>query len=227
MPVEPFPFINELVEGDVERVPILLVGPPGVGKSTYSRQFLLEGLKNGEKVIIVATDEFPEQIMTNLERMDPKINDFNNLLIVDCYSSHLGIASTSPYSISPRNLQGILITIQDLLNNGASRLVLDSITTLTIVNGPGVGMQFLHILSGWMMHQKASGLFILESGIHDKEFMNFLRFMFKGILEMSILEEGGELKRRMRMFSLVGVKPKQKWGTLEIVKFRIVLSTEN
>lgn len=226
MPIEPFPFINKLVEGPVEGVPILLMGPPGVGKSTYSKQFILEGLKNGEKVIMVTTDEFPEQIITNIEKMDMEFHDFTNLFIVDCYSYNLGIVSTSPYSINPRNLQGMLITVHDLLNQGASRLILDSMTTLTIVNGSGVGMQFLHILSGWMMHQKASGLFILESGIHDAEFMNFLRFMFKGVIEMKIIEEEGELKRKMRVFSLIGVKPKQKWVTLEMVN-NIISSTEN
>src|SRR5918992_4022547 len=35
---------------------LLLLGPPGAGKTMYCRQFLLEGLVKGDKCIFISTD---------------------------------------------------------------------------------------------------------------------------------------------------------------------------
>lgn len=205
-----------MVDGNVSESVVLFLGPPGVGKSTYGRQFILEGLEAGKSCTLITTDEFPDHITSSLNRITDNRTILDNLSIIDCYSHHLGLKSTSKFSISPRNLQQMLITLQELLKTGVSRVVLDSITTLAMHNGPGVGMQFLHLVSGWLRHEGASGLFLLEAGIHDEGFMNFLRFMFDGVMEMRIFEEAGELKRSMRIFSLTGVKTRGIWVPFEI-----------
>ncbi|MFQ6012327.1 MAG: RAD55 family ATPase [Thermoplasmata archaeon] len=46
--------------------PYALTGPPGSGKSILAMQFLLEGIKNGESVIMVSVDEPPNEIKANM-----------------------------------------------------------------------------------------------------------------------------------------------------------------
>ncbi len=46
--------------------PYLITGPPGSGKSILGIHFLLEGIKNQESVIMVAVDEPPNEIKTNM-----------------------------------------------------------------------------------------------------------------------------------------------------------------
>lgn len=46
--------------------PYVISGPPGSGKSILGVHFLLEGIKNGESVIMVAVDEPPNEIKTNM-----------------------------------------------------------------------------------------------------------------------------------------------------------------
>ncbi|MEE9164439.1 MAG: RAD55 family ATPase, partial [Thermoplasmata archaeon] len=40
----------------------VLTGPPGSGKSILGMHFLLEGIRNGESVILVSIDEPPNEI---------------------------------------------------------------------------------------------------------------------------------------------------------------------
>ncbi|MFQ5837219.1 MAG: RAD55 family ATPase [Thermoplasmata archaeon] len=46
--------------------PYVVTAPPGSGKSILGIHFLLEGIKNGESVIMVAVDEPPNEIKTNM-----------------------------------------------------------------------------------------------------------------------------------------------------------------
>ena len=46
--------------------PYLLTGPTGSGKTLFGLQFLLEGVKQGEKVLLVAVDEPPHEILDNV-----------------------------------------------------------------------------------------------------------------------------------------------------------------
>jgi len=46
--------------------PYILTGPPGSGKSILGTHFLLEGMRNGEACMLVALDEPPSEIKTNM-----------------------------------------------------------------------------------------------------------------------------------------------------------------
>jgi KaiC/GvpD/RAD55 family RecA-like ATPase len=46
--------------------PYLVIGPPGSGKTTLCLHFLREGLKNGERCMIVTLDEPPNEIKDNI-----------------------------------------------------------------------------------------------------------------------------------------------------------------
>ena len=45
----------------------LVSGEPGTGKTIFSLQFLLEGLKNGESAIFISIDEKPDHIIADAE----------------------------------------------------------------------------------------------------------------------------------------------------------------
>ncbi len=60
--------LDEMLHGGlIPGRPYILSGPPGSGKSILGVQFLLEGIKNGESVIMVAVDEPPNEIKTNMD----------------------------------------------------------------------------------------------------------------------------------------------------------------
>ncbi len=55
-----------LLGGLIPGRPYIVSGPPGGGKSILGVQFLLDGINNGESVIMVAVDEPPNEIKTNM-----------------------------------------------------------------------------------------------------------------------------------------------------------------
>ncbi|MCE8423444.1 MAG: AAA family ATPase [Candidatus Methanoperedens sp.] len=55
---------DELIEGGIpEGFVVVVTGPPGTGKTTFSIQFLLEGVKNNERCIYFSFEEKVEQII--------------------------------------------------------------------------------------------------------------------------------------------------------------------
>src|SRR3989338_8585495 len=54
--------LDKHIEGGYPKnASIVLIGPPGCGKSTIAQQFVVEGLKNRQPVIYVAFDSSPEE----------------------------------------------------------------------------------------------------------------------------------------------------------------------
>lgn len=47
----------------------LIAGEPGTGKTLFSLQYLLEGLKNGESAVYITIDEKPEHIILDAESL--------------------------------------------------------------------------------------------------------------------------------------------------------------
>ncbi|MCZ7370840.1 MAG: ATP-binding protein [Candidatus Methanoperedens sp.] len=58
------PGFDGLVEGGIpEGFVVVVTGPPGTGKTTFSLQFLLEGVKNGERCIFFSFEEMVDQLV--------------------------------------------------------------------------------------------------------------------------------------------------------------------
>src|ERR1044071_9340556 len=58
------PGLDQLIEGGIPKGRLVLVtGEPGTGKTIFCLQFLAEGLARGEKVIYVAADEQPFDVV--------------------------------------------------------------------------------------------------------------------------------------------------------------------
>lgn len=68
--------LDEMLHGGlIPGRPYIVSGPPGSGKTTLCMQFLLEGLKRGEKVLFVALEEPPNEIRQNMESYGWKVGE--------------------------------------------------------------------------------------------------------------------------------------------------------
>ena len=65
--IEVFPGSKILVRGNVPSSSIVLIGSPGVGKTTFCKQFLFNGLVIDEPCIYVTTQELPEEIENSMK----------------------------------------------------------------------------------------------------------------------------------------------------------------
>jgi len=74
--VEIFPGSKSLVKGTVPSSSIVLIGPPGVGKTTFCKQFLFNGLLMDEPSIYVTTQESPEEIENSQKALVKAVEGF-------------------------------------------------------------------------------------------------------------------------------------------------------
>ncbi len=69
------PGLDEMLHGGlVGRRPYLVVGPSGTGKSSLALQFLIEGVRKGERVLLVTIEEPPNEIRLNHRGLGPELD---------------------------------------------------------------------------------------------------------------------------------------------------------
>jgi len=229
-PVDVFPSSSRLVEGQVPSESLLLLGPSGIGKTIFCKQFLYNGLIIGQPCIYVATDESPEEIRESMKSLGFNIESYKEagmFRIIDCYSWKLGRKSSSEYTVNnPADLATLSMTIDKAMRGLKKiRLVLDSITGLTSICNHNVTIfsKFLQIVVARIRLMNSYAIFTAAPEAHDQQFLSFLRLTFGGILEMKADESSKEIKRLLRIFSLRGVSHKTHWTPFEITNRGIAI----
>jgi KaiC/GvpD/RAD55 family RecA-like ATPase len=231
--VDVFPGSSNLVEGEVPSESLLLLGPSGIGKTIFCKQFLYNGLIIGEPAIYLTTDESPEEISKSMKKLGFDLEPYKEsdiFRIIDCYSWKLGGKSSSKYTVkNPADLATISIAIdkarQDLKK---IRFVLDSITGLTSIcnYNATVFSKFLQIIVARIRMMSGKAIFTAAPEAHNQQFLSFLRLTFDGTLEMKEDETSKEIKRLLRIFSLRGARHKTHWTPFEITNKGIVIKNE-
>jgi KaiC/GvpD/RAD55 family RecA-like ATPase len=232
-PVDVFPGSSRLVEGKMPSESLLLLGPSGIGKTIFCKQFLYNGLISGDPCIYVTTDESPEEIGKSMKSFGFDIEPYKKsgmFRIIDCYSWKLGGKSSSEYAVNnPADLAAISIAIEKARHDLEKiRLVLDSITGLTSICNHNVTVfsKFAQIIVARIRLMNGNAIFTAAPEAHDQQFLSFLRLMFDGTLEMKGDESGKEVKRLLRIFSLKGAKHKTIWTPFEISDKGIIVKSD-
>lgn len=123
---------DKLVNGGLPKGRSYLVsGEPGTGKSIFLLQFLLEGIKKGEKGIYISIDEKPEHIIQDSFQLGWDLKPFlenGQLQIIDVTSYFSSIKHGDGSSIKVDNI------VKDILGyvrkSNAQRLAIDPIAPL-------------------------------------------------------------------------------------------------
>ncbi len=236
--VQVFPGSSKLVEGDIPPSSILLMGPSGIGKTIFAKQFLYNGLVCGEPGIYLSTDESPERLEQSMERFGfntRKYSEKGTFCVIDCYSWKIGGKSTSKYYVAnPADL----MTVSSAIDNARqglknTRFVLDSLTGLMTICSHNITFfsKFLQVIVAKTRAVAGNALFLAAPEAHDPLFISYLREIFDGTLEMKMETEksssGEEFKRLLRLFSLKGAKHKTQWVPFDITGKGIVVKSSS
>ncbi|MFC1753495.1 ATPase domain-containing protein [Thermoproteota archaeon] len=189
---------------------ILLVGPVGEGKSTFSRQFIAQGLEKGDRCLFIALDDNPKKIRDQLSaNLNKNISDFDKIDLIrfiDAYSSEsLSNDGHEKFSITgPLELNHLSALISDasaeigqtVQNKLGGRRVIDSISSLFIHFELSSVQRFINqIARTSIAFGGVTTLFILEKGTIDDISLNNIKYIMDGIIEFAKIE--GKISARV------------------------------
>ena len=113
------PDLDELLEGGLDRgTSTLIMGPAGCGKSSLALQYVVAGLKRGEKALFISFDETRHNFYKRAEGLS--LGDSLREA-----GDHFIFMQIDPAEMSPGELSGI---IRSHVTGGATMVVLDSLS---------------------------------------------------------------------------------------------------
>jgi circadian clock protein KaiC len=125
---------------------VMLGGPAGSGKTTFATQFAAQGLRDGESVVVVVFEEYPEEY---LARAKARHQDIAALITPDNFR----LIYTRPLDLSvDETLADILEAVHAI---SATRVVIDSLSGFEVALAPAFRADFresLYRLVGALTH---------------------------------------------------------------------------
>lgn len=171
---------------------VILIGPPGVGKTTFLNQFIHTGIEEGESGLYLTLDNDPDEVAEKASffgwDFDGAAGD--SLAFIDGYSWREGEPIDAEFAIEgPSDLNQMNMTIADAMRSiggGRKRVVMDSISTLILYTDANSAVKFLQVVSAKSKAANGCLLITLEEGVHDKKTVSTLNYVADGMIKMKM-----------------------------------------
>ena len=219
------PGLDKLLEGGFPAgSAILLVGPPGCGKSTICQQFIFEGLKNSQPATYITLDLPPQEILESMTNFGLNAKKYSEKLkFIDAYSWRVGKGDAENAISNLGNVNELNIAVTEAMRQLAGekqrRLVLDSISTLLLYADPSLVVKLIPVIIAKGKDNGFTQLLVLEEGVHDEKTVTTLNYITDGVVEFKMEEDN----RFLRVSRMKATEHKRDWFKFAITNKGVVL----
>jgi KaiC/GvpD/RAD55 family RecA-like ATPase len=198
------PMLGGLPRGSL----ILVIGPPGAGKSILSKLFLYKGAQDDETPILLSTSEEESTIRETFRLFNWASSVEGRLVLIDCYSWRAGKPRTK-FSASLTSLTEVSLAISGALESikGNGRFVLDSFSDFVKYAGIDRSIRFLDSARTKLKQNGVTGMILLEEGMHAPRTVTSVEYSTDGTIRMRFAENG----RYMMVSRMVATPVMPKW----------------
>lgn len=221
--------LDELLGGGLPREYLyLILSTPGSDAVLFTLQFIAQGLKVGEKCVLLVTHTSPTHIRTRLEKLGIDVAQQEregDLTIIDGFSWRMGASGDEKFSIeNPCSLTEAYRVIRSAISaEGNTRFAITQ-DTFEETAGTLQALKMYESLSGLCTKTKTTMLINdIKGSLTPTERRKMLTFV-NGLIEMELDEGKGKCPfRRMRLTEIPEVEQPQCWLYYDVEDWQITL----
>ncbi|MDQ3699210.1 MAG: AAA family ATPase [Gemmatimonadota bacterium] len=208
------PGLDEVMGGGIPAGDaVMLAGPAGSGKTTFATQFVAEGLRQGEAVVIVVFEEYPEEYLARAKARNQNIDEIIS-------AGRLKILYLRPLDLSvDETLAEILESVQEL---DPARVVIDSLSGFEVALAPAFREDFRESLYRLVGALTATGVTVfmtaeIVGAYSDVHFTTEkVSFITDDIIVQRFVEINGELRKVLAVYKMRGSEHSHDFRTYEV-----------
>ena len=195
-------FDSQIGGGFPEGSVILLLEDPGAGAEILSFYFVVEGLKNNERVLYITTDDTVEEIRESLKLYFNLPDDlFDRIKFIDLMNLRIGMGRSLGF-IPSLNGDPYNRIIKEIFGGDYDRIVLNNLAYLTRNYDRDAVINLIENISIYVKRKKGVALILLTKGLLDPSYEVAVKHAVDGVIEMSIFEAENEVQRRIKILKL-------------------------
>jgi len=184
--------LDEYLGGIPEGKSVIFQIEPGVEESNIAIHVLYHNLKKGLNGIYIASESSPKNVEKIFREFGWEIKNFNNLYIIDGYSSLIGAPSEEKFVVEEphdiRSYEDAIIEIMEKVGGGGI-LVFDSLSNVMDMCGERETLEGIERINKDVAKEGYTSIYNFISWPYKEAILYRLRRLFNAIIEVKTVED--------------------------------------